>query len=564
MIFKENNIVFKKFNKNIIFFLFLFELIYILCFMNIGYETDDDSAMNLLSSGMYSGKPTEYLIFTNVFIGYCLKFLYCLNLNINWYVWYLLFSLSLGYFTIQYLIDRFFINNLFARIAVHLSIFYFFSTLFSELQFTRVAVILILTGIILLMIYDNKKKIILGTLLLILGSLIRIDILYINGIILLPFFIYLFYIKKYKRLIMVCFMFFICFLFSVMNDLVYSRNLELVEYKKFNRLQYQITKDDNPSFKYENVKNILDKIGWTFEDYDVATNFNFDYGIDKFSQKNLILITNSLRENKKQPTLGQLWLYLNQTISIVKDYLLSKSFFILLIFPFYFLIKNGDFKKILCFLSFSFYIIALLTIVKIFNLGNLEKERIIFSFTVPAIFLLCLLNIIKLRDNGFFSIFTRNKTNILVSFLAILTNIILFNSNKSETIFKSNEIYKIIKKQKDPFYISWCGYQSDNIFEMPNDYTNAYFLGWYVGSPANRLKVTKYMKINCNGVYSIINKEIIYYFYNRSYFYRKMRYHQKIVSFYKKNFKDVRTDIKNFPISNSDTLFRYSFIISSK
>lgn len=53
------------------------------------YETNDDSCMQFIASGFYTGQPSEYLVFTSFLIGWPLRILYSLWPGCNWYFAYL-------------------------------------------------------------------------------------------------------------------------------------------------------------------------------------------------------------------------------------------------------------------------------------------------------------------------------------------------------------------------------------------------------------------------------------------------------------------------------------------
>ena len=49
------------------------------------YETSDDFAMGLISTGVYGEEYKQYLVFSNIIYGFLLKFLSNIIL-INWYI----------------------------------------------------------------------------------------------------------------------------------------------------------------------------------------------------------------------------------------------------------------------------------------------------------------------------------------------------------------------------------------------------------------------------------------------------------------------------------------------
>ena len=98
-------------------------------------------------------------------------------------------------------------------------------------------------------------------------------------------------------------------------------------------------------------------------------------------------------------------------------------------------------------------------------------------------------------------------------------------------------------------------------FSMPQNYKKAYFLGWYVGSPFNLEKLKNYTGKPETGLYSIRNKEIVWYFRNDGYYYNVMRYHEKMQNFYKSNFKDCKITERIIPLNSKDTVFQYNVFV---
>ncbi len=68
--------------------LILFSL-FLTCATSV-YETNDDLMMQMIASGFHTGHPDGHLVFTNVLIGWALRFLYGTWAGCNWYLIYLL------------------------------------------------------------------------------------------------------------------------------------------------------------------------------------------------------------------------------------------------------------------------------------------------------------------------------------------------------------------------------------------------------------------------------------------------------------------------------------------
>jgi len=231
-----------------VFLVCIIEFVIITLLFKIDFETTDDSVMNILSSGSYTGSPETKLIFTNIWIGHILKLLYINFTSINWYSWYLIITLFVSYVAIQFQTMKF-CENIFDKLTSHIIVFsVILIPALTSIQFTKIATISILSGILLMLYSRRSIVLILGSFLIILGSGIRIQSLYLVLITILPILFILIYWGKsnFRTFLPLLIPIFLSFLFSFLNNKVYSSNHDWKQYKELNYLMSKLNDYDNP------------------------------------------------------------------------------------------------------------------------------------------------------------------------------------------------------------------------------------------------------------------------------------------------------------------------------
>ena len=178
-------------------FIFYFgSMFYVVFFGTRFFGTNDDMLMMLFVSGIYTGEPSEYIVFQNIIVGQFLKQLYLLNDTVNWYVVFLttvqLASFAALYFLVNRLVKKTTLLFLFV-----LPMLYFIVEFNLYLQFTKVAFLASIVGLFYLLkyLYKSKTKYLLISFVFItFGFMIRDNALYGAVVVALPIFIVL-YIK---------------------------------------------------------------------------------------------------------------------------------------------------------------------------------------------------------------------------------------------------------------------------------------------------------------------------------------------------------------------------------
>lgn len=547
-----------------VFLVCIIEFVIITLLFKIDFETTDDSVMNILSSGSYTGSPETKLIFTNIWIGHILKLLYINFTTINWYSWYLIITLFVSYVAIQFQTMKF-CENIFDKLTSHIIVFsVILIPALTSIQFTKIATISILSGALLILFNKNKVTIILGSFLIILGSGIRIQSLYLVLITILPILFILIYWGKsnFRTFLPLLIPIFLSFLFSFLNNKVYSSNHDWKQYKELNYLMSKLNDYDNPRFTYYNVKHALDKSEWTREDYNIISCFYLDYGVKQFENNTL----KEIRNNTNQLYNLKSFDFLKSSfVTITKDVFVSLfSYNIILIsilfFSLLFIIVRGSFSHLLFFIISVIYVFVVVWSLSIFTEGNFLKPRVTYSFFLPSIILFLILKekFIE-RENNKISLF------FLIGVLFILTISLINLPLKEKTKNASELVVEYLEKNEKNLFVFWGEIDGINVFKKPSSMRNAYFIAWLSGTPYNQKKLRQLNNQNYKGLYDIREKEISWYFVNyekslMSYTNGEKR-KEKVVDFYKSKFSKCYFDEKKIPLNNKDTICKLSFFV---
>ena len=271
-------------------------LIIRLIFFEIKYEVSDDYMTDAVLSGAFGNGYDPHLLFGNIILGYILVFFYKLIPSISFYFVLLVALAFVSVTVVLYLLFKKKINLVtFCLAVVFLSCFT--DDLYVLIQFTKVSAVAGIAGGLLVLngLWNEEKKlrwIISGSVLMILGTLVRFDTIFLFGIFLVISFIFnlIVYAGKKKEdksskgfgdmLKGFSWRFFICvMIFAIVFGLQYLgsylNNLD-EEHRKFNEFQplrYGITDIHIP--EYEQVKAGYENIGLDYTDYTMLCLWSF-------------------------------------------------------------------------------------------------------------------------------------------------------------------------------------------------------------------------------------------------------------------------------------------------
>lgn len=249
--------------------------IFIICnlLFEVGYETIDDFTIMKIISKL-DGTYNIYSVHIHPILSFIIMMLYKTGININWYTITMLFIQFISFTTIGIILlnkDKKIGTVLYLIIA---SVFY--TKILCIINYTSVAAIAILAGIIALMYSldkNSKRSKIVGYILLIIGVMIRKN----SFIIVFPFYlIYSIYYsiknkncKALKTLLMVVIIFITVYM---SNLIIYKLNPVYDKYTEFNNIRTYFF--DYNVLNYEKDKEIFDKCGWNETDYKTLYTFS--------------------------------------------------------------------------------------------------------------------------------------------------------------------------------------------------------------------------------------------------------------------------------------------------
>jgi hypothetical protein len=377
----------------------------------------------------------------------------------------------------------------------------------------------------------------------------------------IPFIIILAVKKQYYKVIAVFTAAILSFGTSRIDNNAYNKSPEYKEYREFNKLRSKITSSDNPNITYPNKKHIADKLGWTISDFFVATSFNLDVGHPKFSKEKLLQLVDEPKSVFKKSFSKEFLAQLKTTSLRLIDYLNNKYYYI-----FYFIlvimIYEKRWKELIWVASLLFYILFIAFVVHYYYEGQL-KPRILYSLVLPFLFLIVYLLDLNYLNQRLTKI---NSKMVPLVFVIISLSIVFLPFKKiveqdrtnTTMIEEGEKIMDLILNEQQAFYVSWV-FPKFNIFDLSYDKSNAYQLGWVAGSPSNKSKIEAYTGKKNIGVYSIFNKDIVWYYLNDE-FHRSFSIMIKI--FYENNYKDCSFKREHTYISKDRLVIKETFFIN--
>jgi hypothetical protein len=169
---------------------------------------------------------------------------------------------------------------------------------------------------------------------------------------------------------------------------------------------------------------------------------------------------------------------------------------------------------------YSGYLFLLIFYLHFFRGGEL-KIRVLVGLTFPFVLsVLYYLDKYKNTTPAFFPKVPVSKQAYQIVLLSL--GIFVFLSTlqyhkgreKYRTIYRDrNHAYnEYIKSQEHQFCVYRIVTSPFYIYKSPFDLTKAYLLGWSIGTPANQKKIERYTGKRDVGIYSIMDKDIVWYF----------------------------------------------------
>jgi len=446
----------------------------------IKFDTNDDAAMCLIASGAFTGTPETHLVFINIVYGFVLAFFYKIYNGIEWYTVFFsiihIISLSITVY--------FFIKSnkskLFNIISICL-IYVLELTTIQNLQFTTTAAFASFAGTLLLF---KKKNIynISGTILFIIGTLIRFPSGMLVMLLMLPCFLYKYLLDKRKNkkeiiFVIIC----ICsgFIFHLIDKQAYKVK-DWFYYSQYNATRGYLLGNPNRRKIINDLPNDI-----TINDYNLF--------LEHFIDGKHLDLTKLIELKKLVENIPQIEKNKNILTFINKNKLIL--LLIIITFALLFFHNRNHFKSLYILSYFVFLFIILLLISR----DGIISHRVFISIFFPIVFFL--------YNNVPPSVISKNYIYILIfvlfNFYFIYT---LYNSKirlNNNTKFIRNEQGMILEKVKKE-EIKIIGFKSDLLIEYLCSPFNIYKYfkdislfgsGWFTNIPYNKGYFDSYLSI---------------------------------------------------------------------
>ena len=501
-------------------------LIFLYVVFNCRFETVDDYLMKLISSGGF-GSPNSHLVYINTILSSVLKYLYIIVPNVSWYesIQYLCIFVSLT--TITYVVIKISEDNLFKVIIFALALFFSAYTLYVQLQYTKTAAILTISGYLLLryaLDSNSKKEMLFSVLLLFLGMQYRIYQFLGSSLICVGIFVPIIidFVKnrnaetkrKTISIFVVGFISLVLLLISIGADSINYSSEEWKSYLEYNKIRTNLLDGGFPP--YEDNKEFYISVDIDEDDYILYNNWDIDDN-EKFDFETIKQI-----DSIKQPDYINLnylvdFVYYSIKYFFFNNRIVCHTLIFLSLMVLSLLFYNGELCSYL-YICISF--VACVLYSYYIRESNHYIARVQISFLMSAYFVLIYL--IKPKT---FNI-SKRLCVIIITIMFIISSFIYINNwrfiddSVVDSIKYRDGILKAIYEDKNHLYLKREANSInfiDDLFVANIDYSGSNLLGfggWYTASPVrNELK----RKYNVENSYrDIVNNDMVYYLSDNS------------------------------------------------
>lgn len=422
---------------------------------NFYYQTNDDTTIIALASGAY-GQPSVYLDNIHIFLGYVFKTLFYYLPVINWITIFFIIVLFTSFIIIDYLAVKLCVNfNYFNYLIVFITIEISWFMVITYFTFTIVAYVSGISGILCL-IYQffsdapKRRGWVIGSVLLLLCTLIRGEVLKSLILVIFPLVIFLGITKKklLQSILIIAGPLVLMMSMNFVHTALYNMNDIQREFWEWGEIRSAAV--DCAPVDYITHEEEFKRIGVDTNIYQMIYNqYYFDY--DAVSKE----VFSSLKEMNtvKEKYNFDLLNIIKAFFSVEEGILYYEQFYrVLLLVMAVFVLTNSKGKKLETFLI----VLSTLFVTWLFYFINRPVYRVIMPNYLLAILVILF---IFLRDE-------EDKKNISLSYfivyllpLAITISFCYFNTvHKLDKETRHNEerqqIYKYLEANEDKLFLS--------------------------------------------------------------------------------------------------------------
>ena len=245
----------------------------------LGYLVNDDITMISLVSGYLGGKPVPFMVFSNVIWGFLLIPLYAIHSNLNWEIWLFILINFLSVWALVYIaFSR--PLHIVCKLAGVLAILACDGFFLINVTFTVIATFAALAGSCLILMTAcslnplKRHWLVYGGLLILIGSLIRLESIPLVLLVILPTSLIMYRIFDIKVLTIAFAITSLAVAGCYTYDKIYvESHPDWNSYYVYNNVRSMI--QDTPRAHIENIGNVLSDVGWNGNDYRLFLNWFF-------------------------------------------------------------------------------------------------------------------------------------------------------------------------------------------------------------------------------------------------------------------------------------------------
>ena len=244
-----------------------------------GYQVDDDITMIQLASGYLGGTPVPFMVFSNVILGFLLNFLYRLPINLNWEILFFFGINFLSVWCLVYIVFSLPLKSAYKFFGI-LVILLSDSLFLLNVTFTTTATFAVISGFVSILAATYKRSplprrmLLFSGLLILAGSLIRIESVFLVLLLILPSLIIVHRFFDIKNLMISSLISILVIASFYLFNILYVKSFpQWDSFYAYNNVRSEL--QDTPRVHLSNVKNAYYNIGWNFNDYKLFMSWFF-------------------------------------------------------------------------------------------------------------------------------------------------------------------------------------------------------------------------------------------------------------------------------------------------
>ncbi len=454
-----------------------------LIFLTGKFAVNDDVVMMMISSGLYTGEPSENVVFMSNAVGYVLKYLYSFSAGVPWYGAFMYFCHIVSSTVIAICLMDF--RRRGAKLLLFsLCIIGVFWAVLMNISFTSASLTLLAAGWVLYFSPRYKMSKIISMVFLLLGGLVREQCLYFSVVLVLPLIVWRQFFPDGPKvskgsLILVLIMLAATKASHTMSGAPIPKEFN---YREFNIERGKLHGTPQLTWTSETQK-IMSRVGWSKNDFWIFKKW-------MFTDKKVYSVEKLRFLNKNLPTRGGR--SISKSLKIFSRSLLKIRHFIVFWLCFIVLLCLFSInKKLIFFLNGWICLVCM-------SLGMFA--RFPPRLAVPTIFFSCAVSLSFLRASTFKVTISRKVASLFVVVSCVLVFSIadIVKDLPGQSLDNNRNVESLTGlmeelRERGGVYLCWSPSMPfqfilpKSTFLRKNNYFKFIVTGWMINSPHNSL-----------------------------------------------------------------------------